>query len=204
MAQGGGETRDPEGAPRRRSDRLLDAAEVVLWIALLVLGILIGLTVLREWAGPKPRQAPESLVEAEDLPVVGRSRDFSFWLQPTKDFAGGGWSKDAHMFAVTDRIGDWIELGLPERKPGRYRLEIFATRAGDYGVLAASVDGQRADGDIDLWSGEGVVPTGRIDLGSVELKGKGDVLRLEVIGANRKASPPFYQFGVDGIRLVPE
>jgi hypothetical protein len=55
--------------------------------------------------------------------------------------------------------------------------------------------------EIDLWSGRGVVPTGPLDLGRVELRGREDVLRFEVTGANPGARLPYFQFGIDGIRL---
>lgn len=105
------------------------------------------------------------------------------------------------MFAYGTREGDWVELELPPREPGEYRLEMFLTKAADYGILAASVNGDRVGDPIDLWS-YGVLPSGAVDLGLVSLRGQGDVLRLQLIGTNPNATAPFYQFGVDGIRLT--
>jgi hypothetical protein len=191
----------------RRLDRALDVAEAFLWIVLLAVGSLIALTVLREDSGRRPRtveSAAEVSVEAEDMRVVARSRDFTFWLQPTTDFPAGNWSKDGQMFAHDTQKGDWIELELPEREPGPYRLEMVLTRAADYGIVSVSFNGVPIREEIDLWSNRGVVPTDPLDLGPVELRGSGDVLRLEVTGANPAAGAPFFQFGIDGVRLTRE
>lgn len=190
--------------PRRTLDRALDVTEALLWLALLAFGTQVALVALRdEPAAPSgpAAAAPVGLIEAETLPVRATSRKFTFWLQPTEGFRGGRWSKDGHMFAYGTREGDWVELELPPREQGEYRLEMFLTKAADYGILAASVNGDRVGDPIDLWS-YGVLPSGAVDLGLVSLRGQGDVLRLQLIGTNPNATAPFYQFGVDGIRLT--
>jgi hypothetical protein len=105
------------------------------------------------------------------------------------------------MFAQNTKKGDWIDLRLPEREPGSYRLELFLTKAADYGIVTVSLNGARI-GTVDLWSGRGVVPSGVQDLGELELRGREDVLRLAVEETNARASMPFFQFGIDGIRLL--
>lgn len=185
--------------------RILDLTEAGLWIVLLVVGVLVALAVLRDSEtrhrpSPNAKPAPGGLIEAENLPVIAKSREFSFWLQPSSGFTGGYWSKDGHMFANGTQQGDWIELRLPEQEPGRYELELFMTKAADYGIVAVFVNNTRL-GAFDLWSGRGVVPSGALKLGEVELAGRKNALRLEIEGKNPNATPPFFQFGIDGIRL---
>jgi len=185
--------------------RILDLTEAGLWIVLLIVGVLVALAVLRDSEtrhrpSPTAKPAPGGLIEAEDLPVIAKSREFSFWLQPSSGFTGGYWSKDGHMFAHDTQQGDWIELRLPEQEPGRYALEIFMTKAADYGIVAVFVNNTRL-GAFDLWSGRGVVPSGALKLGEVQLVGRKNVLRLQIEGKNPNATPPFYQFGIDGIRI---
>jgi len=166
--------REPAHADRSKlHGRILDWTEAGLWIVLLVVGSLVALTVLREGetrnrTRAAARPAPGSLIEAEDLPVIAKSRDFSFWLQPSEGFSGGKWSKDGHMFAFGTRQGDWIELRLPDQKPGLYPIELFMTKAADYGMVAAVIN--------------------EVQLGTF------DLLSL-------RAAAPFYQFGIDGIRI---
>jgi hypothetical protein len=186
--------------------RILDWTEAGLWIILLVVGSLVALAVMRDSESRnRPRAAvkpaPGGLIEAEDLPVIAKSRDFSFWLQPSSGFPAGKWSKDGHMFAGGTKQGDWIELRLPEREPGRYALEVFFTKAADYGIVAVYVN-ETPLGEFDLWSAREIVPTGVLKLGDVQLGGRKNALRLEVVGKNPNSSPPFYQFAIDGIRIA--
>ncbi len=188
-----------------RIGRILDWTEAGLWLLLLVFGSLVALAVLRDSESRhRPRgpvkPAPTGLIEAEDLPVVAKSREFTFWLQPSSGFRAGKWSKDGHMFAHGTTLGDWIELRLPERKTGRYALEIVFTKAADYGIVAVFVNEDRL-GKFDLWSPREIVPTGPLRLGEVQLSGRKNTLRIEVMGKNPNAAPPYYQFGVDGVRI---
>jgi hypothetical protein len=198
--------REPAHADRADSHRrILDWTEAGLWIVLLVVGSLVALAVLRDNEGrnrPRAavRPAPGGLIEAEDLPVIAKSGDFAFWLQPSSGFPGGKWSKDGHMFAHNTKQGDWVELRLPEQKPGRYALEMFMTKAADYGIVAIYVNEAQL-GTFDLMSSRDVVPTGPLKLGDVQLAGRKNVLRVEVVGKNPNAASPFFQFGIDGIRI---
>ena len=83
---------------------------------------------------------------------------------------------------------------------GQVQAELFLTKSQDYGIVKVLLNDNPV-GEFDLWSGRGVEPTGELDLGEVELAGDGDVLRLTVGGPNPRAAAPFFQFGVDGIRL---
>ena len=150
--------------PGRVWHRILDAAEAVLWLGLLIAGGAVGYTILRTDA-PSSSDAqiaplPPGLVEAEALQILGRSREFTFWLQPTDGFRGGRWSGDGHMLALGTQHGDWIDLGFPPTDRGPHRLELFLTRAMDYGIVAAFVNGEQVGEEVDLWSDVGVVPTG--------------------------------------------
>ena len=140
-------------------------------------------------------------VDAEDLRVVASSRPFGFWLQGTAAFPDGRWSKDGHMFASETQPGDWLELELPAVGAGGHLLELSLTRAGDYGIVAVSVNGTQVGEPIDL-SWYTVQPSGPIGLGSVALRGQQDVLRIEVVGKHPENSAPHAQFGLDGLRLT--
>jgi hypothetical protein len=200
--------RENEPANAERAEpyaRILDLTEAGLWIVLLVVGVLVALAVIRDGEtrhrpSPSAKPAPGGLIEAEDLQVISKSRDFSFWEQDSSGFTGGYWSKNSHMFAHGTQQGDWIELRLPELEPGRYSLQLFMTKAADYGIVAVFVNNTRLEA-FDLWSGRGVVPSGKLDAGEVELVGRKNTLRLAVEGKNPNAAPPYYQFGIDGIRL---
>jgi hypothetical protein len=191
--------------PSGAVERWLDAIEALLWIGLLVLGSVVATGVLREIEGNQPPThlaAPSGLIEAEELRLTAKSREFNFWLQPTSGFTGGRWSKDGQMFAADAELGDWVELELPERDEAvKQRLEVFFTKAADYGIVTVSLNGTQLGGEIDLFSDHGVTPTDALDLGVIELHRKADLLRITVVGSNKRTAPPHFQFGIDGIRL---
>ncbi len=181
----------------------LDVSERLLWAMLMLLAFASVLTVeAGRPSRPAPAaQAPAGLIEAESLKVVAKSREFTWWLQPTSSFPAGTWSKDGHMFAFGTERGDWIDLALPAAPAGEYQLALYFTKASDYAVVSVSVNGQSSGEPIDLWSGTGVETMEPVELPTLSLEGDGDVLRIQASDANPAASPPFYQFGLDGIRL---
>ena len=186
---------DADGHPK------LDGSERLLWAMLVLLAF--GLFLTAEADRP-PRLQPISstgLIEAESLEVVAKSRDFTWWLQPTSSFTGGNWSNDGHMFAFETQRGDWIDLELPRATAGEYRIALHFTKASDYAIVSVSLNGHPLGEPIDLWSGTGVEAMEPVELPTQSLEGNGDVLRIRVSDANPAASPPFYQFALDGIRL---
>ena len=77
-----------------RTHRLLDAAELVLWPALLIFGSLVAWEVLQqgtEASRPNAFIAPSNVVEAEDMHLAALSRSFRVEFQPTDSFPGGRW-----------------------------------------------------------------------------------------------------------------
>jgi hypothetical protein len=149
---------------------------------------------------PRPIVRIPNLVEAETMPVLGKSRDFMFRIQDMTPYQDGTWSNNLQYFAADTRPGDWVDLALPD-KPGRWRLAVFLTKSFDYGIVHVKVNGKVVGPDLDLYSGGPVLATGAVFLGEVTLKPKDNVLRLEVVGANSRITPPRYFFGFDGFRL---
>ena len=183
--------------------RVPGLAPAALALVIVAFGGAVALRVSREDpARPlAPAETTAGWLEAEGLRVLATSRPFTLWLQPTTGFQDGRWSKDGHLFASGVHSGDWVELELPAVESGEHRLELFLTKAGDYGIVAVSVNGERVGDPIDL-SSYAVLPTGALDLGRVTLRGQHDVLRLEVVGTNPQSAAPHFQFGIDGIRLT--
>lgn len=93
---------------------------------------------------------------------------------------------------------DKLVLRLPEVPAGRYRVEIRAAYAKDYGRMALDLDG-RDLGTKDFYSPELVWR--RLNLGTVDLRGGRPTLTVRALRPNAKAEPR-NMFGLDWIKLV--
>jgi len=112
---------------------------------------------------------------------------------------GALWSNEAHLWWINAKPGDALELAVPVEKAGTYRLTTQLTKAVDYGIHQLYLDGKKLGEPIDLFN-NGVIPTGRIDLGVHKLKKGRHILKVEIVGANEKAQKK-YMFGIDYVLL---
>ena len=113
----------------------------------------------------------------------------------------GQWSGDTHLWWTGAKPGDKLEFALPVKDAGRYKLVGAFTKAIDYGILLFRLDGESLGGPIDFFH-NGVVPTGPVVLGTVDLTAGEHKLVVEVTGANEKAVKA-YMFGLDYLKLEP-
>ena len=119
-----------------------------------------------------------------------------------QDMTGFGdqWSNDAHLWWINAKPGDELMLALPVEKTGGYKLLVQLTKAVDYGIVQFALDGKKLGGPIDLYH-DGVMPTGELDLGRLELTAGDHKLSVTITGANAKAVKG-YMFGLDYVKLA--
>lgn len=119
----------------------------------------------------------------------------------TQELSGFGpdWSGDAHLWWTGGKPGDKLVLAIPVKEAGRYDLKAQFTKAIDYGIVQFLVDGQKLGSPLDLFN-NGVIATGPIFLGTVELASGEHQLTVEITGANEKAVKG-YMFGLDYLKL---
>lgn len=187
----------------REARSLIDRIEIVLWISLLGFGSWVAFAWLTDEPLAKPAplaEFPSDFLEAEQLGVRARTRRFTWELTKVSGGAREGWSGDEQMQAWGALVGDSLDLGLPRRYPGRYRLWVYLTRAPEHGIVAFALNDQRIGEAIDLHRDGSAVPTGPISLGIGTLKGRGDRLRIEVMGAGGGGAGGL-DFALDGIRI---
>lgn len=110
---------------------------------------------------------------------------------------GTGWGGLHQMFVGATQPGDWIEFIVPVIVSGRYDLEMWLTRAPDFGIVRLSLDGQDLT-DVDLYFAE-VLPTRGIDLGEHDLAMGEHTVRVTVLGKSPLSTG--FKFGVDVISL---
>jgi hypothetical protein len=118
-----------------------------------------------------------------------------------QDLSGFGpdWSGEAHLWWTDAKPRDKLDLAVPVKKTGAYRLKMQLTKAVDYGIVQLYLDGKRLGAPIDLYN-NGVVATGALDMGVHELTEGEHKLTVEIVGANEKAIKS-YMFGLDYVLL---
>ena len=105
------------------------------------------------------------------------------------------WKNNDQLWWTGAKPGDKLELMLPVKTSGNYRVSVVLTKARDYGVVQLSLDGKKAGQPIDLYNPQ-VILTDPIDVGTHQLSEGEHTLAVEIIGANEKAIQS-YMFGLD-------
>ena len=99
--------------------------------------------------------------------------------------------------------GSTLTLALPVEKAGKYSLKIVLTKARDYGIIEASLDGKTIEASkLDLYAEPGVQITDELEWGTHELTAGEHKLEVKITGANEKAAKS-YMVGLDYVRLAP-
>lgn len=141
----------------------------------------------------------EPFASLKETQHVGK---FTTIKQSMAQFRNGTWSSEYQSLIIGASPGEFVEWNIPAPKhSGDYRLTVFLTKAPDYGVVQFSIADQFSTPPIDLWSSNGVIPTGPIDLGVIK-SGKPLTLRMVIQGRNRFNKAPHFQVGLDGFRLA--
>jgi hypothetical protein len=112
---------------------------------------------------------------------------------------GSGWSDDAHLWWIGTKPKDKLELALPVKEAGDYKIMLQMTKAPDYGIVQIYLDGQRLGDPVDLYWPQ-VIPTGPQSFGTHSLTAGQHTLGIEILGANEKAIKS-YMFGLDYVKL---
>ena len=84
-------------------------------------------------------------------------------------------------------------------KTGRYGLTLYATKAPDFGSVQFALDKKPVVAPFDAYSPD-VIPSGPLELGTLELAAGPHELRFEITGKNSASSA--YKFGVDYLELI--
>jgi hypothetical protein len=162
--------------------------------------------VLQTIPAPPPPPPPfkvEGALEGESLKILGKSSEFALDAQDMHPFSEGKWSGESQLWGRPAKAGEFADLVLPVAADGKYQVIVYLTKARDYGIVQASLDGAKLGKPIDCFEPDKVLATGPIDLGAVELKKGQAVLRLEVTGTNEKSVGLRYMFGLDCVVLKP-
>ncbi len=136
-------------------------------------------------------------IEAETMTVLDR-RGCAETVQPMEAFGAGNWSGGAQLFCGAEEAGS-ITLALPVEQAGRVQINLYGTRAPDFGTLQAYLDDRPLGEPLDAYAPL-VIATGPVALGTVDLAAGQHRLRLDVIGKNPASSGHY--FGIDCLELA--
>ena len=135
-------------------------------------------------------EGEQSKILAKTAGNAGRQNMFGY---------GPDWSGDAHLWWTNAKPGDTLDLAVPVQKTGTFWLGMQLTKAIDYGIVQLYLNGKKLGEPIDLYN-NGVIPTGVLDMGIHKLDKGEHKLRVEIVGANKKALKK-YMFGLDYLLL---
>jgi len=144
-----------------------------------------------------PKNDPVGALEAEQLELLA-SQGGRCSMQEMDSFGAGNWSEGRQLFCHSE--GQlWARVRLPSSS-GRQRLDLYLTRAPDFGILEVLLDRRPIGAAYDAWA-PAVLASGAIHFGEHELAA-GDHELSFVVRTKNPASEAFH-IGIDAVALVP-
>lgn len=160
-----------------------------------------GLSPTAAKAASSLTQAMMLNVEGEDLVKNGKFQVAGGQVtsQPMSGF-GSGWSGAGQLFWTGGSVGAVLDLLIDVPVAATYALEIYPTRAPDYGQFKVQVAGKYAVGVVDAYTPH-VRQPGPRQIGKFSLQKGVNQISLMISGKNAQSSG--YYVGIDRIRLYP-
>ena len=113
---------------------------------------------------------------------------------------GSGWSGDQQLFWSEGAPGAILDLVVQVPAASKYAVEIYMTRAPDYGKLRFEIDGKASDLTFDGMAPQ-VMPSGPTQLGTFALQA--GTRRVSLMITGKYAQSGGYYVGIDKLRLYP-
>jgi WD40 repeat protein len=147
-------------------------------------------------AGWPPGDPPPT--EAEGLKICARE-GCETSVQDMGPWGRWRWSNGRQLLCLAQQ-GGYVELEAVCPVAGRYQLAVGFTRADDYGIVQVSLNGQKVGEPFDGFH-SAVAPSGKIELGVVELTRGAHRVRFTAVGKNARSKN--YYMGIDYVELRP-
>jgi hypothetical protein len=146
-----------------------------------------------------PKNDPAGAVEIEQLEIAA-SAGTECSTQEMEGFGAGNWSGGQQLFCLSRGQQISVTVKLPIASSALQRIDLYVTRAPDFGVLEVAIDNQPIGAPYDGWA-PAVLASGAISLGQRQLEAGNHELSFLVRSKNL-ASAGFH-LGIDAIVLVP-
>jgi hypothetical protein len=146
------------------------------------------------------------IIEAEDsAPPAGAGGALSRQHMGgyEKKAGAGAWSGSAQLLCKADGPGAsfTIEIAAPDGRPAA--LHLFPTRAPDFAIIKATVNGRPAPAPFDGYAPR-VEPAGSFKLGVFAPRDGRFIIKITAAGANPENRTGRYYIGLDAIGIAPE
>lgn len=141
-------------------------------------------------------QVPEAVIEAEQMAWTLESGAWGY-RQSMEGFGRARWSDNTQVAGGGPAGSSMAFRFVTPRAEGR--LEAFVTKAPMYGVIQFELDGKVIGTEYDSYE-PGVVASGAVPLGRVNLSPGAHTLRIRAVRKNPRATSDNY--GLDCIRVV--
>jgi hypothetical protein len=141
----------------------------------------------------------EGTIEAEQLKILKFERCRPM-IQNMSPWGAERWSNENQLFCPGE-LNSHVVLEFEVGESRSYELDVYFTKAPDYGIVEVLVDGKVVGKPFDGYSPT-VEPSGKVNFGIIELsKGKHSI-EFRTVGKNEKSTN--YFMGIDCFTLTPK
>jgi hypothetical protein len=138
-------------------------------------------------------------IEGETLVARAKANAGKVAVQPMARF-GTGWSGNAHLLWSGGATGAVLDMVIDVPASALYAVEIYFTRAPDYGQVAIEVDGNSSPATFSGFAPR-VAPPAPTQAGKFPLRAGAHKLSLKITGKIAQSSG--YLVGLDQVKLYP-
>lgn len=151
--------------------------------------------------GTVSAQIPARLQILEGESLVARSRIGQVSVQSMR-MHGDGWSGNAQLLWDGGSPGAMLDIEFEVLQPAVYALELYFTRAPDYGQIAFALDGQLLNATLDIYSPELTRPV-PYQAGTHALTAGPHRLSIKIDDKSPYSHSEGYRVGLDQMKLYP-
>jgi putative heme-binding domain-containing protein len=149
--------------------------------------------------GNSTAQSIPGALEGETLKILGLTGKGQTSVQGMGSYRNSVWSAGQQLWWKGGKTGDALTLSVPVAATGRYKISAALTEAIDYGIASVKLNGQAVGpGPIDCYH-EGVVSTGPLDWGTLQLEAGEAKLEITLTGLNAAAKGSMV--GLDYVKM---
>lgn len=143
---------------------------------------------------PLQRPVPNGAIEAEDLEVIGATKQ----IEDMSDY-GSDWSSGQQL-SLYPKEGENTRLIIPNALEQEYNLQLYFTDGPDYGIVSVSYMGNENQ-NINGFA-PSIIPGKVAELKGVKPIDRNIVLDIKRMGKSSESSG--YKIGLDAIVMIPK